>query len=346
MSTPSIAQAILSQAIRQVLSDTFDDHDANLLRNLPPNFPSRITAGRISTGGGTFEAPGFLSSPLPPLGYSRPGASSAVSTNLSNLSRPAVWKSSEDMSFTAVQAENRRMEWQAALIREAQQRHALRAQQTQRDSYLSFLRATMPVQTMAPSIPPHPSTPVPTTTTELSMPRAPSNSNAILKVLGSTLRGRQDPYIDISGLAVSVGGEHQTIRGGVAEPFPQKLYRMLLQVEEQGKSHIVSFSPHGRAFAIHDIQAFTDEILPKYFDKQSKLISFIRQLNLYGFVRIHAGLDSGGYYHELFLKGRPDLFSFMRRTGASHGKEDRRKRKDRQIPAIQPDFYAMQPIRR
>jgi hypothetical protein len=120
---------------------------------------------------------------------------------------------------------------------------------------------------------------------------------------------------------------------------------MLQEVEEEGKSHIVSFYPHGRAFGIHNINAFTDEILPKYFSKQSKLVSFVRQLNLYGFVRIHSGLDMGGYYHELFLKGRPELFPFMRRTGASYkGKEDRRKCKDRNVPAIQSDFYAMQPI--
>jgi hypothetical protein len=119
---------------------------------------------------------------------------------------------------------------------------------------------------------------------------------------------------------------------------------MLQDVEKHGKSHIASFSPHGRSFAIHDMQAFTNEILPKYFAKQSKLVSFLRQLNLYGFVRIQSGPDLGGYYHELFLKGRPELFTYMRRAGISKGKEDRRKRKDSHKPAIQPDFYAMNPI--
>jgi hypothetical protein len=169
-------------------------------------------------------------------------------------------------------------------------------------------------------------------------------STKVFTVLGSSLRGKKDPYIDVSELPVIAGQERQTIRGGVAEPFPQRLYYMLQDVEKQGKSHIVSFSPHGRAFSIHDMKAFTDEILPQYFAKQSKLVSFVRQIHLYGFARIHSGPDTGGHYHELFLNGRPELCTYMRRAGASKGKEDRRKLKDRHTPTIQPDFYTIGPI--
>jgi hypothetical protein len=68
------------------------------------------------------------------------------------------------------------------------------------------------------------------------------------------------------------------------------------------------------------------------FFKQSKLASFQRQLNLWGFQKVVNGPDRGGYYHELFLRGRPDLAPLMLRVKGcamegvvvkdSHGTED------------------------
>lgn len=51
----------------------------------------------------------------------------------------------------------------------------------------------------------------------------------------------------------------------------------------------------------------------RYF-KQSKLTSFQRQLNLYGFQRVSSGVDKGCLYHPLFLRGRPDICKVMLRT--------------------------------
>jgi hypothetical protein len=65
------------------------------------------------------------------------------------------------------------------------------------------------------------------------------------------------------------------------------------------------------------------------------LTSFQRQLNLYGFLRLTTPRDRGGYYHELFLRGRDDLVKVMLRTrvkgnGIKGG-----------APSMQPDFYSM-----
>ena len=75
--------------------------------------------------------------------------------------------------------------------------------------------------------------------------------------------------------------------------------------------------------------------MPKYF-RQTKLTSFQRQLNLYGFRRITQGADSGAYYHELFLRGRPQLCMRMVRQkvkGTGH--------KQPTDVGSEPNFYTM-----
>jgi hypothetical protein len=169
------------------------------------------------------------------------------------------------------------------------------------------------------------------------------SSDSTLKALGSAMRKKDSPYLDASSLA----GPHPTdlarrrTRGGVTEPFPEKLHRMLQEVEEAGDVGIVSFFAHGRAFGVHDPERFVSEVMPKYF-KQSRLSSFQRQLNLYGFTRIISGPDIGGYYHELFLQGRPSLCVHMRRVGVPQG-EDRRKVRSG-VKKTEPDFYSMAPV--
>ena len=74
-------------------------------------------------------------------------------------------------------------------------------------------------------------------------------------------------------------------RGGVTEPFPEKLHKMLEATDKEGKGDIVGFFSHGRAFAIHQPRKFVSDIMPRFFN-QSRLTSFQRQLNLYGFKRI------------------------------------------------------------
>jgi hypothetical protein len=61
--------------------------------------------------------------------------------------------------------------------------------------------------------------------------------------------------------------------GNQQESFPAKLYRLLANVERQGKTHIVSFTPDGRAFKIHDPDAFVKEVaLPTTFDRVISLL--------------------------------------------------------------------------
>jgi hypothetical protein len=117
--------------------------------------------------------------------------------------------------------------------------------------------------------------------------------------------------------------------------FPAKLYEMLSSVERDGFVHIVSWQPHGRSFLVHEPGANFKAILPRYF-KLSKLASFQRQLNLYGFTRITSGLDKGGYYNEFFLQGKPGMSSKIQRIRVK-GTGVRAKSN----PAQEPNFWNM-----
>lgn len=83
--------------------------------------------------------------------------------------------------------------------------------------------------------------------------------------------------------------------------------------------------------------------MPKYFPKSTKITSIQRQFNLYGFERLSRdGPDKGAYYHEAFLRGRPDITScFMVRQrvkGTGH--------KACSNPDAEPDLYALPDVAR
>jgi hypothetical protein len=127
-------------------------------------------------------------------------------------------------------------------------------------------------------------------------------------------------------------------RGGVTTAFPQRLHELLDQIEADGFAHIISWQPHGRCFVVHEPKVFVDSVMPTYFN-QSKFASFQRQLNLYGFIRLTKGADKGGYYHELFLRGKVSLAHKIQRlkvkgTGV----------RARSSPGTEPDFYRMAPV--
>ena len=84
--------------------------------------------------------------------------------------------------------------------------------------------------------------------------------------------------------------------------------RLLNECEAAGRTDVVSWIASGRAFAIHKPDKFFKEIVPLYF-RQSRLSSFKRQLNLYGFELINSGPARGGYYHEVSMIACDELAS-------------------------------------
>lgn len=161
-----------------------------------------------------------------------------------------------------------------------------------------------------------------------SYERDPTDDDSSAESFDKGLNDTDDPNIKRRGP-----------RGGVAIPFPEKLYLMLSTIEREGKDRIVSWQPHGRCFHVHNPKEFVSDVMTRFF-KQTKLTSFQRQLNLYGFCRLTSGRDRGGYYHELFLKGRPFLCRKMVRTRIKGTGI-----KASSNPTHEPNFYGMPFVR-
>jgi len=90
--------------------------------------------------------------------------------------------------------------------------------------------------------------------------------------------------------------------------FPMKLYELV----DAGPPSIVAWSESGTSFLVNNSERFCSEVLPRHF-RHSKMTSFQRQLNLYGFHRMSKGADAGRYQHALFMQGRPDLVAQIKR---------------------------------
>lgn len=135
--------------------------------------------------------------------------------------------------------------------------------------------------------------------------------------------------------------------------FPIKLFKILAdpQFEE-----IIAWLPHGRAWRILKSKSLEEEVIPRFF-RSDRYASFMRQVgrskltvdvasfpmdshvapehlqvNGWGFKRITEGPDLNAYYHEMFLRGLPQVCAKMRRPqkSAATGNRD---------AGPQPDFY-------
>jgi HSF-type DNA-binding len=126
--------------------------------------------------------------------------------------------------------------------------------------------------------------------------------------------------------------------GGIASrafSFPMVLHSLLEQAVGQEYDSIISWQSHGRAFIVHDQEHFVSDIMPHFF-RQSQFPSFLRQLALYGFQRISKRTvsDQGSYFHEMFLRGEPDLCQNIQRQRIKGSSKQRSRREI-------PDFSLM-----
>lgn len=117
----------------------------------------------------------------------------------------------------------------------------------------------------------------------------------------------------------------------LSEPiFPSKLYQILDRADELGLSDAVSWLPHGRAFLAGDSNEFKSVVLGRFF-KATKYRSFTRQLNLWGFRRVPKGPDAGAWYHDFFLRGKPEELKKLIRVKVK-GNCSLRIKSDKRVP--------------
>ena len=115
-------------------------------------------------------------------------------------------------------------------------------------------------------------------------------------------------------------------------PLPMKLYAVLSCPDFL---HIVTWMPHGRAWKILHLEAFTEIVLPillSYCLSQDQTFdTFVRLLKIWGFRQFTKGNDAAAFYNDTFIRGIPALIHSIRPSESNRGLH---------VPNEEPDFYA------
>lgn len=121
-------------------------------------------------------------------------------------------------------------------------------------------------------------------------------------------------YRDYSTLAIPPADQSKDRKASSkTQNFPSKLFRLLAYVDTQKTkgedlSPICGWDASGRSFQIIQKKKFEEVLLTKFFNTK-KYESLRKQLNVWGFKRV----NNKSWYHEMFLRSKPELCKLMKR---------------------------------
>jgi hypothetical protein len=114
----------------------------------------------------------------------------------------------------------------------------------------------------------------------------------------------ENPAVVVHADGTGLVKNPKRLRGTILEDIRQMLQET---AEDESEKKIVSWMPHGRAFKVHQKDAFVKVIMPRYF-KTAKLTHLSDTLRIWGFCRLKAkGPDKGAYFHMHFVRGDASL---------------------------------------
>ncbi|XP_030506759.2 heat stress transcription factor A-8 [Cannabis sativa] len=122
----------------------------------------------------------------------------------------------------------------------------------------------------------------------------------------------------VKSTQIGDGGDGGSGSASSIAPFLKKCYEM---VNDDSTDSIISWNDTNDSFVIWDMTQFSVGLLPKYF-KHSNFSSFMRQLNIYGFRKVHP--DRWMFANDGFIRGQKHLLKNICRRKHSQDPDQRK----------------------